>query len=367
MIDLGVVSATWTDLLRLVAVPVLAWAAFRDVKTRRVPNETWLPLAGIAVLTLLWDGYVAWTTGGFAWEQFAIPALVSIGFVVPIAYGFWLLGGFGGADAKALMVLAVLFPTFPTYIVASGPAFPLQATTTQAFAFTILTNTVLLGIVYPLGVAARNAIDGEFGKAMFVARRIHWSAIEETHGRLMETEAGLSRSGADLDALRMYLRWRGSSLSEVRDRPEVLRDPESLPDSPNPPTDGAVGIGDGESGPVPDGGRPDRGAADGSDAEPTDGPDANGADDDAIETVDADGIETYDDPWGADAFCDDVETTYGTSPEELRGALETLATADSVWVSPGIPFIVPMFLGLVAALTYGDLLFGLLGALGLAP
>jgi preflagellin peptidase FlaK len=36
-----------------------------------------------------------------------------------------------------------------------------------------------------------------------------------------------------------------------------------------------------------------------------------------------------------------------------------------VWVSPGLPFVVPMFVGLLLALTYGDLLFGLLGAVGL--
>jgi preflagellin peptidase FlaK len=43
-----------------------------------------------------------------------------------------------------------------------------------------------------------------------------------------------------------------------------------------------------------------------------------------------------------------------------------VATRDAVWYSPGIPFIVPVFLGLIVALLYGDLLFGLLSALGLA-
>jgi preflagellin peptidase FlaK len=37
-----------------------------------------------------------------------------------------------------------------------------------------------------------------------------------------------------------------------------------------------------------------------------------------------------------------------------------------VWLTPGIPFILPMFAGLVVALTYGDLLFALLSAFGLA-
>jgi len=64
---------------------------------------------------------------------------------------------------------------------------------------------------------------------------------------------------------------------------------------------------------------------------------------------------------------DEIEgTAYGTTPEQLREGLEVLASEDEVWLTPGIPFIVPMFVGLVAALTFGDLLFALLLALGLA-
>ena len=33
-----------------------------------------------------------------------------------------------------------------------------------------------------------------------------------------------------------------------------------------------------------------------------------------------------------------------------------LAAEDVVWISPGLPFIVPMFLGLVVSLVYGDAL-----------
>jgi preflagellin peptidase FlaK len=73
------------------------------------------------------------------------------------------------------------------------------------------------------------------------------------------------------------------------------------------------------------------------------------------------------DPWGAERFLDDIEgSAYGTDAETLREALELLADADEVWISPGIPFLVPMFVGLLTALVYGDVLFSLLLALGLA-
>jgi preflagellin peptidase FlaK len=77
-----------------------------------------------------------------------------------------------------------------------------------------------------------------------------------------------------------------------------------------------------------------------------------------------------DDPWGAEAFLEDVEgTAYGTTPRKLREGLDVITEPgrETVWYTPGIPFVVPMFAGLVVALTYGDLLFVLLRALGLLP
>ncbi|ELY54898.1 A24 family peptidase C-terminal domain-containing protein, partial [Natronolimnohabitans innermongolicus] len=73
---------------------------------------------------------------------------------------------------------------------------------------------------------------------------------------------------------------------------------------------------------------------------------------------DADGRE-YDDPWGADAFLEDIDgTAYGTRAGELREGLDVLASKETVWISPGTPFLVPVFLGLLVALLYGDLLVG---------
>ena len=44
-----------TDLLRLIAVPALGWAAWRDVRTRRLPNRLWTPLVAIGLLTPVVD------------------------------------------------------------------------------------------------------------------------------------------------------------------------------------------------------------------------------------------------------------------------------------------------------------------------
>ncbi|MEM4781893.1 MAG: A24 family peptidase C-terminal domain-containing protein [Halalkalicoccus sp.] len=327
--------ASVPDLLRLLAVPVLLWAAHRDVKTRRIPNRTWKPLFVLACVLFVWDGLASYLAGGLTWAFFAVGAAISLLIVIPASYGFWRFGAFGGADAKALIVLALLFPTFPTYEVGSY-VLPLVETPTGAFSLTILANTVLVGACYPLWLATKNALVGRLTPLMLVGRPVHWSEIEETHGRLLQDPSGFTRSGLDLDALRMYLRWRETTLTELRKDPARYRDPTSLPAESSPAGDGAVADGGERS----EGLRSDGGSR----------------------TV---GSRISDDDWGAEAFLADVGSAYGTTPETLRAGLDVLTTRETVWVSPGIPFLVPILAGLLVGLTYGDVLAAILGFVGL--
>ncbi|UPV76294.1 prepilin peptidase [Halorussus limi] len=332
-------DASIPDLLRLLVVPVFGWAALRDVKTRRVPNRTWYPLAALAVVLLAVEGWQAWTGTAYETRAFALRTAISLGFVAPLVVAFWWFRAFGGADAKAFLVVAALFPTFPTYE-AFGWVLPHQRTAVGVFSLTILTNTVLLGALYPLAVLGRNAVAGRFSSVMVVGKPVSWRAAAEEHGRLLETPEGVTRNGVDLDAVRMYLRWRGLTLAELRERPDRFRDPATLPAEPNPPGDGSVGVEDLR--------------ADGGELEAP------------AETV-AEEDAPADDPWGAAAFLDDIDHgAYGTTPEGLRDGLDVLVSAEEVWVSPGIPFVVPLFVGTVVALTYGDMLFGAMAVFGLA-
>ncbi|WP_135664566.1 A24 family peptidase [Halorhabdus rudnickae] len=326
-------NATLPDLLRLLVVPVLGWAAWRDVRTRRVPNRTWLPLLALGALLLAWDGWLVWTGGGLFVSDpglFAIRVAFSLGLLVPFAYAFWWFGGFGGADAKALIVLAVLFPTYPMYLF-DGFVLPAIQPPLGVFSLTILSNAVLVGLAYPLVLAGRNALSGHVAKAMVIGRPISVERASAEYGRLLETPGGFTRRGLDLDALRMYLQWRGLSLADLRENPETYRDPASLPDDPNDPGDGSMSPGDaGTIMPaLPDGGE-------------------------------------YDDPWGAQAFLDDLDHgAYGTTATELREGLDVLRENETVWITPGIPFLVPMFGGLLVSLTAGDVLVWLLAAVGI--
>jgi preflagellin peptidase FlaK len=216
---------------------------------------------------------------------------------------------------------------------------------------------VLAGVLYPLALAARNGANGEFALPMFLGKRVDADSVGERYGTLMGRNDGMDAGSLDLDALRMYLQWRGETLEGVRSNASDLRHPDSLPDSPNDPGDGNVDSDrdvatTGDSTATDGGGQPpmdadstSRAAASGDHEGPTD----------EDVTAATSGVE-YDDAWGAEAFLDDIEgDAYGTSPDALRAGLDVLASARKVWVSPGIPFIVPMFAGLVVALAVGDL------------
>lgn len=340
-------------LLRLLAVPLFGWAALRDVRTRRVPNWIWLLLGGLGAFLLVVD-LVRWYPFTGPLERLRLTQVaVSLLFVAPLGYLFWRLGGFGGADAKALMALAVLYPTYPTFfpprwLVELGvPAvLPAEPTVLGVFSLTILTNTVVVGASYPLALAVRNAAAGEVGLQMFLARVVPARRLPVVHGRLFETREGFTRAGLDVDALRMYLRWRGLSLAELLENPSRYRPPDSVGEM-HDPTDGAV-----DAVPRTDGG--------------TNPPDEESESADATRRSTESDARPATDEWAAERFLDDIDgSAYGTDPETLREGLETVVEREDVWVSPGLPFIVPMFVGLLVALTYGDLLFGALQAAGL--
>lgn len=316
MFDIGPVAITHYDAVRLVAIPVFVWGAYTDVKTRRVSNQLWPPLLGLALIALLLEGLDAITTGGAVWQEFVLVVGLSIGLLVPLAYGFWYLGGFGGADAKAIMVLALLFPTVPLYEV-GDMVLPVVDPAAGVFSLSILTNAVVVGLVYPLALAGRNLAAGDIARTMFIGRRIRSSTVIEVPGRLIETRSGIDTRGLDLDALRMYLTWRGIDLEELRADPDQYR--TTIPEEPVEPGDGAV----------------------------------------------ADGGTT--DPWAAEAFLADVSgRAYGTTPEGLRDGLEVLVDQDRVWYTPGIPFILLIVVGLALALVYGDLMTTGMEFIGLA-
>jgi preflagellin peptidase FlaK len=354
VVDVGPLSAPLTDVVRLATLPVFAAIAWRDIETRRVPSIYWAPLTTLGVGLLYLDWQQAAALGSLNYQTFLVSTALGLGFLVPLAFLFHYIGAFGGADARALMTIAVLFPVYPEVVVGQT-LFPLERAPLPVFSFTVLSNAIVCGVAYPFVLAVRNGARGTVSGRMFSGLSVPVADLPTTYGKLMSSResGGLldwiltlfvpRRRGLDLDALRMYLRWRGLTLAELRRAPAHYRDPETLPEDPNPPTDGAVTA----EAVVDVGGD----ALSGEDAPPAS---------DLDDAAEAD----YDDPWGAEAFLE-ANDAYGTMPETLEHGLDHVTEAEEVWVTPGIPFLVPIVAGIILAFAYGDLLISGLGALGL--
>lgn len=89
----------------LLGFAMLAGAVPADLRARRVPNSWWLPFVAMAVVLAFGD----LLDPGRDWTMLALRyGAASV--VAGLMYLFWRFRLFGGADAKALMVLAFLVP-----------------------------------------------------------------------------------------------------------------------------------------------------------------------------------------------------------------------------------------------------------------
>jgi len=219
----------------VVAATFLCYASALDWRTRKVPNVVWIALSAVAlfllpvqvladeqdlefllvlvpILAILSDVY--WDTPGdglgakmapFVKYAIAVLSLIALGLAYPWeTYAQHFLGIpammlaivvmymldiiRGGADAKALLALSILFPFYP-----SVGDFPLVRGDTDAaeilfpFAFVILVNAAIIVALVPLGFLAKNLKSGDhrFPQA-FLGYRMDSRDIVGKHVWLME-------------------------------------------------------------------------------------------------------------------------------------------------------------------------------------
>ncbi|MCK4938634.1 MAG: prepilin peptidase [Methanosarcinales archaeon] len=174
------------ELLKVIyCAPFLLYSCYTDILTRRVSNQVWkFMLIGVALFVA-----IDIMAGG-------IPALVKLLISAIIIYVFvyiiFQLGGFGGADAKSLIILSILFPVYPQ-IQVLGTYFPLQGVPLIGlFAFSVFGNAVLLTIVVPLGMLAFNLTTLKPGEVLqrpaylFVGFKTDISKLLGRHIKLIE-------------------------------------------------------------------------------------------------------------------------------------------------------------------------------------
>jgi len=136
---------TTLDIIRLiVGIAVLSYASYTDIKTRRASNINWLIMGGIGGILLI----IQYFTLDFENYLYLLFIPVMIGLV----YAFFQMRLiFGGADAKALMAIAILTPLEPTI-----NQFPLWSGSFMPFSWSIFSNSIIIFLFIPISLLIIN-------------------------------------------------------------------------------------------------------------------------------------------------------------------------------------------------------------------
>jgi archaeal preflagellin peptidase FlaK len=119
----------------ILALSMLGYATYSDLKNREISDFLWVIFGGISVVLIF-----------FASDMTHLLTNVGISLIIaPVVIVIWRLGFFGGADAFGLIVLAALVPEFSF---SNGLITP----------FTVLTNSVLFSIIPVFFNISRNLI-----------------------------------------------------------------------------------------------------------------------------------------------------------------------------------------------------------------
>jgi len=137
------------DLARSTTVLLfLLYASWSDHKSREVSDNVWLALAPLS--------FALTYTEFFLYEP---SKLIAYGACFGLTAAFALLlfysGGFGGADSKALMCLALALPFYPDHLLTplTGQPSPISQT---FFPITVFSNSVLFAALTAVGILLYN-------------------------------------------------------------------------------------------------------------------------------------------------------------------------------------------------------------------
>ena len=118
----------------------LFYASWSDYKTREVSNAVWMLFAPLAFTLTFIEIYV------YQFPQFFLQLSfygMCVGLTVAFAIILFYSGGFGGADAKALMCLALGLPFYPKKLFTAMSA-EISPISQNFFPVTVFSNSVLL-------------------------------------------------------------------------------------------------------------------------------------------------------------------------------------------------------------------------------
>lgn len=300
-----------SDLIRLLGLVALAYAAYRDFD-ETIPNSVWSILLTIGATALVVDIALTIPSATFPIMVF-LKGGVSILLMSALGFGAWRAGWIGGADAKAVICLGVLFPWTPRYfldlpsfthplhfplVFVEGGLFPIS---------TLIINVVILYFLSPLFVAVYNAVTGQFDRRMFSAIRCTPETALTFNGAAIKPD--LRETHCTTQVLKEYADWQGTTFDTIQTHPDRFRRPTRS-----------------------DGGPADR------------------------------ALEELEDAWGAVAFVQETQPSTGNvTPSGVRTALDTLVDTpfDHIWIRPYLPIMPWLLFGTVLSISLGNLIWAI--------
>ena len=202
-------SAPWIFLACLALISLVFVDLLRDRRGMFEDGVNFAPLL-LYVLTIVAYGYLSLEHFGEGryWTMLTIPLLILFFFLM---YQFDVIKG--GADAKALIALSLVFPVYPE--LAGLPALELNdpaALTILPFPVLVLFNGAILTLLVPVGMLLVNLVRRDlrfplmlFGTRMTIgeAKKKHvWPMERVADGRVRTVLFPRSGEEADWDALR---------------------------------------------------------------------------------------------------------------------------------------------------------------------
>jgi len=122
------------------------YASVSDLRTREISNKVWVVMAPLALALTLFQ-FVLFSPQSLS--LFAISFAITAALSIVLFY----VGAFGGADAKALMCLALALPTYPNNLF----QFNVPPHVALFFPLTVFTNAVLLAALSVVYAILRNS------------------------------------------------------------------------------------------------------------------------------------------------------------------------------------------------------------------
>jgi preflagellin peptidase FlaK len=131
------------------ASAMLLFTSYLDLKYREIPDKVWIIFGGVGVVLSLYEI----SSGVTSW----LNLVIAVGLAAVIGMGIFFLGLYGGADGKALIVLALLLPYYH----------PPHSGIYSIAPLIVLTNGVLLSMLLPIALLILNSVRVMRGQKIF--------------------------------------------------------------------------------------------------------------------------------------------------------------------------------------------------------